>query len=269
MFFAILGIFIAVITLGWLGLRIKPAPFPAYPAATPDLDTVPLPDNLPPPVEAFYRKLFGDAIPVIHSAVITGEASLRFGGITFAARLRFTHDAGKGYRHYIEATVWGYPLLRVNERYLDGVGRMELPFGVIEDEPKVNQGANLGLWGETIWLSPLFVTDEQVRWEVIDETRARLIVPFEDGEDSFIVDFDPQTHLLTRMEAMRWKDVNATDKTRWILSVEEGWETFHGIPVPVKGSVTWEDDGVPWLVITNTDVAYNVDISRYIRAKGL
>ena len=40
----------------------------------------------------------------------------------------------------------------VNETYLDGKSRLELPFGVIEDEPKADQAANLGLWGESAWL---------------------------------------------------------------------------------------------------------------------
>jgi len=266
---AVVGLIVAAIAFLLVGLRIKPEPFPAYPEETPDFDTVSLPEGLPEPVEAFYRELFGEEIPVITSAVITGEAQLRFNGITFPSRLRFTHEAGQNYRHYIEATVWGYPLLRVNERYLDQVGRMELPFGIIENEPKINQAANLGLWGESIWLTPLFLTDERVRWEAIDETSARLIVPFEDGEDSFTVYFDSETNLLTGMEAMRWKEADSAEKTRWILRVEDGWEEFHGIPVPVKGTVTWEDDGRPWLVFTNTDIAYNVDIAEYIRARGL
>ncbi len=269
--YIIVMVVIALVSLGWLGLRIKPAPFPAYADPTPEFETVPLPDGLPEPVAAFYRELFGGEIPVITSAVITANARLRFAGITFPARLRFTHDAGHGYRHYIEAAVWGYPLLRVNERYLDGVGRMELPVGTIEDEPKVNAAASLGLWGETMWLSPVFVTDERVRWEPIDATSARLIVPQEgsDATDTFTVHFDPDTHLLTRMEAMRWKEADSEEKTRWILRAEGGWTAFHGIPVPERGTVTWEDDGTPWLVIDTTDVAFNVDVSDTIRARGL
>ena len=41
-------------------------------------------------------------------------------GTSFHTRLRFTHTAGQDYRHYIEATIFGYPLIKVNESYLDG-----------------------------------------------------------------------------------------------------------------------------------------------------
>lgn len=58
---------------------------------------------------------------------------MRFKGITLPARLRFTHKAGESYRHYIEATFWGLPVLKVNEHFLKGKSRLALPFGVIED----------------------------------------------------------------------------------------------------------------------------------------
>ncbi len=258
----------AALVAGWLGLRVQPRPFPPYPEPTPPLRTVPLPPDLPPPVARFYRTIIGDQIPVIESAVLTLSGQLRFAGITFPARLRFTHDAGKGYRHYIEATVFGFPLLKVNEWYLDGRSRLELPVGVVENDPKVNQGANLGVWGESIWLPSIFITDPRARWEPLDDHHARLVVPFGEEEESFTATFDPQSGLLTRMEAMRWKGAESKEKTRWILEVR-GWETAHGIRIPSPAAVTWADEGTPWLVVRADDVAYNVDVTAYIRARGL
>ncbi|MGH8246898.1 MAG: DUF6544 family protein, partial [Gammaproteobacteria bacterium] len=91
------------------------------------LKTIPVPKDLPVPVERFYRKIHGENLPLIESAVISGRAEMRIGRITFPGRFRFTHDAGHGYRHYIEATFFGLPLMKVNEHYLDGKSRMELP----------------------------------------------------------------------------------------------------------------------------------------------
>lgn len=270
----VVGVIVVLVALGWIGLQVKPAAFPAYPERAETFETVPLPEDLPAPVVRYYRAILGvegDApvdVPVIDSAVITASAQIRLMGITFPSRARFTHIAGQGYRHYIESTIFGLPLLKVNERYLDGAGVMELPFGTIEGEPQVDSSANLGLWGESIWLPNIFVTDDRVRWEAIDDTHARLFVPFEDTEDVFTVTFDPETGLLAEMEAMRWKGADSEGKTRWILQ-PYGWVEFNGMLVPSPAGVVWEDEGTPWLVMDLTDVAFNGDVSEYIRGRGL
>jgi len=231
------------------------------------LKTVDLPEDLPAPVSRFYQAISGDKVPVIESAIITGRGRLRFSGITFPTRLRFTHIAGQAYRHYIEATIFGYPILKVNEQYLDGKGRMELPFGVIENEPKVDMAGNLGLWGESIAFPSIFVTDPRVRWEPIDDTTARLVVPFGEGEDSFTVTFDPETGLIRAMEAMRWREATDEAKIPWRPEAL-AWQTVHSIKIPSRLAVTWLDEGTPWLVVDVEEVVYNVDVSEYIRGRG-
>lgn len=249
-----------------IGLQVMPSAFPRYPERTPEMAYIELPDDLPAPVRRYYLAAIGEKIPVIHSMVLTGKAKLRINGLLLPGRMRFTHDAGKGYRHYIEITFWGYPIMRVNERYVDAKGVMELPFGTFEG-PKINQGANLAVWGESIWLPSIFVTDPRVRWEGVDEHHARLIVPFGDEEEVFNVTFDPSTGLLHQLDALRWKGAETTEKTRWILDIG-GWQTYHGVKIPSPSSVTWADDGQPWSYWYIEDVVYNVDVQNYIRAKG-
>ncbi len=263
----LIGALVAILAAGWLGLQVKPKPFPAYPEQTPALKTVEVPADLPAPVARYYETIIGGQIPVIESAIITGRGKLRFFGLRFPARFRFTHIAGQDYRHYIETTIFCYPVMKVNEYYLDGNARMELPVGVIENEPKVNMAANLGLWGESVWLPPIFITDPRVRWEAIDDTTARLVVPFGKEEDTFTVSFDPQTGLLLKLEAMRWKEPTSEKKILW-RNEPLDWQTFHGIMIPSPAAATWLDEGTPWLVVTVEDVAFNVDVSEYIRARG-
>ena len=229
---------------------------------------IPLPDDLPEPVARFYREVYGEQIPVIYSAVITGRATLRVFGLSFPSRFRFTHVAGQDYRHYIEGTIFGIPLLRVNESYLGGESRMETPGGVIEKEPKINQAANLGLWAESVWLPALFLTDPRVSWDPVDDNTALLRVPFEDTEETFTVRFDPQTGLVSLMEAMRYREAADEHKVLWISEAVD-WNEAEGQIYLQTGALTWLDQGQPWAVFTVEELIYNVDVADYVKSRDL
>src|ERR1043165_7847009 len=141
----IFGILAVLVLLGWLGLQIKPKPFSAHPEKTPELKTIPLPAGLPAPVERFYKTVYGDEIPVIETVVIKGRADISPFGVKFPARFLFVHHAGKDYRHYIEATWFGMPFMKVNESYVDGNSHFEMPVGTYDNDPSITQGAVLGL----------------------------------------------------------------------------------------------------------------------------
>jgi hypothetical protein len=265
--FWILVTLVGLAFLIWVGLQIAPRPFPDYPEAGTPGEEIAVPHDLPHPVKRFYRGVYGGEMSEVHSAVITGRGKMRIQGLRLPVRFRFTHDAGEGYHHYIEATLYGFPILTVNEYYLEGKGRMELPFGIIEDEPKVNQGANLGLWAESIWFPALFLTDSHVRWEAIDEVTASLVVPLDGEEERFIARFDPQSGMLTFLESMRYKGAEGDEKILWINEARE-WGEIDGHKTLVKGALVWFDEGSPWFVFQVEDVSYNVDVDEYIRVKG-
>lgn len=261
------GVLALLVTLAWVGLLIRPKSLPAFAGPAPALERIPIPDGLPAPVARFYRTIAGESVPVITSAVLSGRGDLRFGGVRLPARWRFTHQAGEAYRHYIETTLFGLPIMRVNEHFLEGKARLELPVGIVEHEPKVDMAANLSLWGEAVLFPSLFLTDPRVRWEPIDAQQARLVVPDGDGEDSFTVTFDPETGLIQTMAAMRWKEATSPAKTLWLCS-PTAWERFDGVLLPSGFAVQWGDEELPWLVAVTEEILYNVDVDTYIRAFG-
>jgi hypothetical protein len=261
-------ILVILVALFLVGIHVKPRPFPPFPrSATSILNTIPLPDGLPEPVERFYQLIYGENIPVIDSAVVSGRLHLRIMSITFPGRFRFVHETGKGYRHYIETTFLGFPIMKVNEFYLNGKGRLELPIGISEG-PEIDQGGNLGMWAESTFFPAIWLTDPRVRWEPLDQDSAVLVVPFREKEERFIVRFDPQTGYLKLMEAMRYKSSGDKHKVLWLAETLK-WGSVDGHFLMVEGSATWLDEGKPWAVFTVDDVVYQADVSNYVNAYGL
>lgn len=263
-------IIILIIAAGWLiwmGTKKTPDPFPPLALQNRNLGTFDLPGGLPECVERFYRELYGTEMPRIESFVLTGRGQLRFMGVTLPTRLRFIHQAGEGYRHYIETTFWGIPILRVNEYFLEGECCLNLPFGTIEDDPQTDQAANIGLWSETMMFPSVYLSASDVRWESINDHTAMLIVPFQDGEDRFTAHFNPETHMLDRMEALRWKKSGDNEKTRWQAQALE-WGELEGLRMPILFAAQWMDEESPWLVARIEDVRWNVDVEEYIQGEG-
>ena len=215
---------------------------------------MPLPTGLPAPVERYYRQLYGDQVPVIESAVITGRATMSpVGGLKLPARFRFVHQAGQDYRHFFELTWFGRTIGTGNEHYLDGKSRLALPMGLSDEGQQVDQAANLSLWADTFGC-PLSFSPTRLRWEPVDEQTALLAVPFGGQFERFVARFDPATGRLYMLEAMRYKDSKSTAKTLW-LNESQNWDTVGGYQIPTTGAVTWFDQGRPWAVFTVEDIA--------------
>ncbi|WP_370325372.1 DUF6544 family protein [Euzebya sp.] len=262
----VVGGAVILLVAGWSGLQVQPSPLPPPAVAPGEVRMVPLPDGLPAPVDRFYRTVYGDGVPVVDSAVITGRGTIRIAGLTFPARFRFSHVSGRAYRHHIQLTAFGARLTAVDEWYVDGHARLELPFGVSEG-PNVDQGANLALWAEAVWMPSVWVTDPRVRWEPVDDTSAVLRMPFGHVEETFTVRFDPDTGLLASMASQRFKGEDDTARTGWLNETPD-WGHVDGYPVPLVATVTWADEDSPWAHLRTEQVIYGADLDDYVRVSG-
>jgi hypothetical protein len=246
------GLLVGLLLLGWIGLSVTPPSFAVTPPQAAKGETIRLPQNLPTPVERFYRQLYGEQIPVIQTAILSGRGWMRplgLGGLTFPMRFRFTHTAGQAYRHYIELTFFGLPLLKVNEYYVNGKERMVMPWGMEEHNPKLDQAGNLGMWAEALeWFPALLLTDPRVQWEPIDEVTALLVVPFGATQERFVVRFDPASGQVQSWEGMRYRN-GSGEKLLWINGA-------------------WFDMGVPWVNFKVEEMVFNAQVDTSFAAQG-
>lgn len=229
-----------------------PPPFPGLPA-TPALQPQPMPD-LPEPVRRYLETVAPD-LPVMSSAVLTGRFTMRMRGITLPGRWRFSHEVGRGYRHEMDVIVLGRRLMSGDERFVDGHARLDLPGGVVTGEPKVDEAALLSMWGEYLWLPSVLAT---ATWEPIDAVSARMRVP--GSEQPLLAWFDPETHLLSRFETLRWRDAADPESLPW-STTNLAWTRIGGIGVPAVGAVQWGDQDQPWLRLSLDDITWNVPVS--------
>jgi hypothetical protein len=254
----IVALFAAVIGVGWLGLKVPVSSFPTLTVTTPPLQSIEPPRDLPAPVQRYVEAAFGERIPLIDSAIISGKAELNF-GVTIPARFRFYQQAGKAYYHHFEGGWFGLTVFNGHERYLEGKAVLDLPVAHIENDSNTDAAANQALWAESIWLPSVYFTNPQVRWEAIDDATALLVIPDATPEEWLTVHFDPETHLIREFTTRRFKESTDVERRRWTNRVIE-WAEFNGVKVPTVAEVQWDDDA-PWSVWHVEGVLYNVNVS--------
>jgi len=266
---ALLWVFLGIALLvgvGFVGLQVPPKSFPPHPEATRDLGTVELPPGLPAPVQRYFDVALDGQAPRIESAVLWGRGRLKIKGIWFPVRFKAYYLPGRSFLRSMEITWFGLPILRGVDSYINGRGGLKITGFIHLEETgeKIDQAQNLVLWGEAIWTPSLYFSDPRVRWETVDEHVARLIVPFGEGEESFLVKFDPQTGLIREMSAKRYRGQEEA-KTAWRVECLN-WKSFHGVKVPTRVIGHWEDEKTPYVIMTVEGIEYNVDVSEKIPA---
>lgn len=238
------------------GLLVKPKP-PAAPEGSRDLGRLPLRDGLPGPVARWAREVAAHGLPRIETAVVAGRGVIRRGPLRIPFRFRGEYVPAREYDRAIDLTWFGLPVARARDTFVHGRGTMSA-FGRGRTGPDMDQGANMAAWAESLWLPPVLLTDRRARWEPVDDTHARLVFPFGEGEDSITYEFDAGTGRPRVGRAMRYK-AGEDHRTEWVVRSLE-WRTVRGMLVPVKSDVRWGDEGRPWATFEIDDLALNVPV---------
>ncbi len=254
---------------GWAGLQVNATPFPTLPSAdAPRL--IPIPPDLPAPVQRFARAVYGDSLPEVQSAMVQGRARLApVGGLPMPTRFRFYYDAVRSsHYHDIQVTWFTLPFMRIHERNLEGHVRLDLAIiGQVNDAPHTNHAGIQGYWAEVLaWVPSIALTDSRLRWEAVDDTTARLYLPGLEDVEAFTVRFDPATGLMTEVETMRYQSEENADRWRWFNRIL-AWEVVDGQRVPVRSETQW-NDSTPWATWEIENVALNIDVSARLAQFG-
>jgi hypothetical protein len=242
---AVAAVAAALVFLGWLGLRLQPSAYPPFEAEAPPLETRPLPGALPVPVERFYRQKYGDEVPVITSAVVSGRGRMAPFGVALPMRFRMLYAVGQDYRSEFQATFYRFPVMSAIETYIDGHGLGRMPMG-IDEGAWFDQAVNVRVWCELLeWMPAALLSDTRVAWEPVDDSLALLRVPLGDGYERVVVRFDPATGRLLYFEAMKGR--TPTEKLLWVNGI-------------------WVDQGKPWITLNIEELLYNVPVADAIRS---
>lgn len=264
----VVSLVILLLAGGWLGLQIKASSFPMVePGPAPR--RIPIPAGLPAPVERFARAIYGESLPEVQSAMVLGRAQLAPTGMPMPTRFRFYYDADRSsHYHDIQVTWFNLTVMRIHERNLEGHVKLDLSIiGQVDDAPKTNHAGIQGYWSEVLaWVPAIALTDPRLRWEAVDETTARLILPGLDDVEALTVRFDPVTGLLAEVETLRYQSEENADRWRWFNRVL-AWSTVSGQRVPVRSQTQWRDDA-PWATWEVEQVVLNVDVSARLTQFG-
>ncbi len=165
--------------LGFLGLLVKPSQFaaPTTPDSTEPVRLVSIPAGLPAPVDRWYRAEFPQGLPVYDTVVMRGTGTMRIAGIALPFRHLVELRPGRGFYRKMDITWFDIAFLHGLDTFVDGTGVMNTPVGRV-DGAKIDQGANVVNWLELLAVPGVLAETPGVRWEPIDQTSARLVVPF-------------------------------------------------------------------------------------------
>lgn len=250
---------VVLVVLG--GFLVPPGEMagPAEQESPSSLKRVPVPEGLPAPVDEWLRTAYPGGVPVADTIVMRGTGHMRIGPLPVPMRHRVEIRPGEGFVRRMDLTWYGLAFARGKDTFVRGRGFMSTPVGDFEGD-KIDQGADVVNWLETLAAPGVLLTNPEVQWEAVDAHSAQLSYPHDGGRDELTLYFNAVSKLPVRATAMRYKDAGPEAmKLEWTARMRDH-ETLGGVPVATEIDATWQGARRPWATFDYTDVWVNVGI---------
>ncbi len=206
-------------------------------------------EGLPAPVQRYFRTVLTAGQPIVTAATIEHTGEFNMGE---------AQDNWKPFtsrQHIVTARpgfVWNARIafvpglaVRVHDAYVAGAGRLHAAvaglFTVanLQDTPDLAEGELMRFFAEAAWVPTALLPSQGVRWEAVDEHRARATLA--DGVVSVTLTFGFAAD--GSMDSVRAEARGRTVAGRVLPTPWEGrWsgtQAQGGMRVPMKGEVAW------------------------------
>lgn len=201
-------------------------------------------EPLPPPIRRWLDQAGVVGRPraqVVHLKQRGGLRTERDADFSAAEAEQWFRVEPPGFLWQVELNLSGLPIIG-RDRYQDGVGHMWITilglFTLVDGRgPKIDQGTALRFLGELVWF-PSAALSPRIRWEAIDDRRARAHFSDQAVEVSADFEIDEQGRFL-RLSARRFLGAEADAQLELWEVPATAWGRFEGVEVPIQGQVVW------------------------------
>jgi hypothetical protein len=229
-----------------LRARMEAARLPIKPA-TYDAREI---ENLPPPVQRYFRAVVKDDQPIIAVARFShqGQFNMSEAGEKWSPfeSTQVVTTRRPGFDWDARIRVAPGVTVSVHDAYVAGEGILNAElFGLItladlHGTPEAAQGELLRYFAEAVWYPTALLPGQGVHWEAMDDTAARATLT--DGTTTVSLEFrfDSEGLVSTVRAAARYRTVNgALEATPW-QGRYWAYEVRDGMRIPLEGEVAWQ-----------------------------
>jgi hypothetical protein len=216
-------------------------------------------DGVPEAFRRYATAAFGEPVPDHETAVIWGRARVRGRrGPWLRARAATYHRLGEAFVGEFPLTWFGIPLAGGRDASVDGQGFSSIFGRRGARTAEADRSANAFMWLEA-GLFPSTWRREGVRLEEVDDANVRLWFPPNDEPITWRLGDDGMPY---RLEVIRDKVPGEPPVPQWI---DLGpWRDVGGFRFFSSATVTWADEGRPWLRWTIDGVEPGADVAATI-----